>query len=189
MNTGAIPDSTHPSVFATTPPRRQVIAGIAAALGGMVLGSRALAQAGPAAMQEKPATVANKARTSLHYDIDFNASPQRIYEALLDAKKLAAFTGLPAEIDRKEGGAFSMFGGRIVGRNVELVANQRIVQAWRPTHWNAGVYSIVLFALKARDAAGASLAFDHTGFPAGELDSLDWGWHHHYWEPLTKFLA
>jgi activator of HSP90 ATPase len=40
----------------------------------------------------------------------FEASPQRIYEALLDSKQFAAFSGMPAEIDAKAGGAFSMFG-------------------------------------------------------------------------------
>jgi hypothetical protein len=33
------------------------------------------------------------------------------------------------------------------------------------------------------------MIFDHTGFPAGDYDSLDSGWHEHYWEPLKKFLA
>jgi activator of HSP90 ATPase len=178
-------DSIAPGTITT---RRHVITGIAVALGGMAVGSRALAQAAQSAMEQKPATAANQARTSLHYDIDFNANPQRLYEALLDAKQFAEFSGLPADIDRREGGAFSLFGGQIVGRNVELVANQRIVQAWRPTHWDAGIYSIALFDLKPR-GSGSTIAFDHTGFPAGEFDHLDWGWHHHYWEPLRKFLA
>ena len=37
--------------------------------------------------------------------------------------------------------------------------------------------------------AGTTIVFDHTGFPAGEFDHLDWGWKNHYWEPLQKFLA
>ena len=77
-------------------------------------------------------------RTSLHQEAEFKANPQRIYEVLLDSKQFAACTGMPAEIDPKAGGAFSMFGGMIVGRNVELVPYERIVQAWRPTHWASG---------------------------------------------------
>jgi activator of HSP90 ATPase len=186
MKTGPIADKPVSIASAPVPTRRRVIAGIAAAVGGMAFGSRALAL--QPAMQQIPASAANRTRTWLHYDIDFKASPQRLYEALLDAQQFAGFSGMPAVIDRKDGGAFSLFGGQIVGRNVELVANQRIVQAWRPTPWNAGIYSIARFALKARDA-GSSLAFDHSGFPAGESDSLDWGWHHHYWEPLQNYLA
>jgi activator of HSP90 ATPase len=139
-------------------------------------------------MKESPGTAANKARTSLHEDIDLKATPQRIYEVLLSTKQFTAFTGLPAEIDPKVGGAFSMFAGQIVGRNVELVPNQRIVQAWRPTHWDAGVYSVVKFDLKPRDSE-TTVVLDHTGFPEGDFDHLEWGWHNHYWDPLKKFLA
>jgi len=81
-----------------------------------------------------------------------------------------------------------MFGGLVVGRNVELVPNQIIVQAWRPTHWDPDVYSIVKFVLKPQGSS-TSLVLDHTGFPEGEYDSLLWGWHNHYYGPLKKYLG
>ncbi|MGB6687259.1 MAG: SRPBCC family protein [Terracidiphilus sp.] len=161
-----------------------MIAGIAAGMAAFAARS-AFAQA---QMQEKPANPAHAALTSIHYDLDFKATPQRIYETVLGSKQFAAFSGMAADIDPKAGGAFSMFGGLIVGRNVELVENQRIVQAWRPTHWDAGIYSIVHFELKPRGSE-ATLVFDHTGFPAGEYDALDGGWNGHYWEPMKKYFA
>jgi activator of HSP90 ATPase len=166
------------------PTRRRALAAFSATLAASL--TRATAQ--QPSMVEKPSTSANKDRTAIHYEIDFKPSPRRLYEAILDQKQFAAFSGLPATIDPAPGGAFTMFGGLIVGRNIELVPNQRIVQAWRPTHWDPGVYSIVHFEFKPR-AAETTLVFDHTGFPAGEYDSLDSGWHSHYWEPLKKFLA
>ena len=36
------------------------------------------------------------------------------------------FSGMPAEIDPKAGGAFTLFGGMIVGRNIELITNQDV---------------------------------------------------------------
>ncbi|MGO9254974.1 MAG: SRPBCC domain-containing protein [Bryobacteraceae bacterium] len=42
----------------------------------------------------------------------------------------------------------------------ELAPNQRIVQAWRPASWPAGVYSIVRFELVAR-GSGTRIVFDH----------------------------
>lgn len=175
-------NAIHPATPAPT--RRQLIARIAAGLGALAART-AFAQA---QMQEKPANPAHAALTSIHYVLDFKAAPQRIYETLLGSKQFAAFTGMAADIDSKPGGAFSMFGGLIVGRNIELVENQRIVQAWRPTHWDAGVYSIAHFELKPRGSE-ATLVFDHTGFPAGEFDHLDFGWHSHYWEPMKKYFA
>jgi activator of HSP90 ATPase len=154
----------------------------------LAVGAPMRASAQQMSMTEKPSTPAHLSLTSIHYEIEFKAGPQRLYEALLDQKQFAAFTGLPATIDRTPGGSFSQFGGLIVGRNIEFVPNQRIVQAWRPTHWDSGIYSIVHFEFNPRSAE-TTMIFDHTGFPAGEYDHLDSGWQGHYWEPLRKFLS
>jgi activator of HSP90 ATPase len=127
-------------------------------------------------------------RASIHQEADFKASPQRVYEALLDAKEFSAFSGLPAEIRREAGGDFSCFGGHIVGRNVELVPNQRIVQAWRVVTWPEGAYSIAKFELKAQ-GSGTRLILDHVGFPEGLKDHLASGWKEHYWERLQKYFG
>jgi len=169
------------------PSRRQMIAGMAAGLGSLAATSNVLAQT-PPAKTEKPATGADATRTSLHQEIDLQASPQRIYDALLDSKQFAEFSGEAAQIGREEGSAFSMFGGVIVGRNIELAPAQRSVQAWRPSHWAPGTYSIVRFELKARNAQ-ATLILDHTGFPEGDFSSLNYGWGLKYWDPLKRFLA
>jgi activator of HSP90 ATPase len=166
------------------PTRRRAIATIAA----IAAASLARSQTHQPSMEHRPSNPANQSRTSIHYEIDFQPSPHRLYEAILDQKQFATFSGLPATIESTPGGAFSMFGGLIVGRTVELVPDQRIVQAWRPAHWDQGIYSIVHFEFKPR-ASETTLIFDHTGFPAGKYDDLDWGWHNHYWNPLKKFFA
>jgi activator of HSP90 ATPase len=168
--------------------RREASRVLVAAFGAAVAGSLTHAQTAEQPKEEPPCTSPNQARTAIHYDLGFKASPRHFYETILDGKQFAAFSGMPATIDANEGGPFSMFGGLIVGRNVELIPNQRIVQAWRPSHWDAGVYSIVRFELKAGDA-DTNLAFDHIGFPSGDYDHLDWGWKNRYWEPLKKYFA
>jgi activator of HSP90 ATPase len=175
------------SAPANSPTRRQAVAGVAIAFGGLAAGSRVWGgtQQG---MTETRSAGAEALRTYLHQEVDIKASPQRIYDALLDSRQFAAFSGEPAQINREAGGAFSMFGGKIVGRNVELVPGQRIVQAWRPASWDAGVYSIVKFELKEQGSQ-TKVVLDHTGFSEGSFGSLDSGWHIRYWEPLKKYLA
>jgi activator of HSP90 ATPase len=176
--------------------RRRALAGAAAGIALSISRFPALGQqpapAQQPTMDQKPSTAANAMRTSLHQEIELNAAPERIFSVLLDSKQFAAFTGMPATIDPNPGGAFNTFGGLIEGRNVELIPNRRpnprIVQAWRPTHWDPGVYSVVRFELKAA-SSGTALVLDHTGFPAGEFDHLDAGWYSHYWDPLKKYLA
>ena len=163
--------------------RRAMIAGTAFAVGSVVLLGSAIAAAdGPAGIVPARA---------IHLEAAIGAAPARIYEALLDSKIFAEFSGSPAVIDRNVGGAFSMFGGVITGRNIEEVPGQRLVQAWRNNMvWPAGLYSVVRFELKPQ-GAGTLVVLDHTGFPldAGEAESLVSGWSEHYWMPLRKYFA
>lgn len=175
--------SSHPDFT-----RRRLVTGVAIAMGGIAANSRLLAETLQQPMQEKPGTTASSTRTSLHDEIVLKTSPQHIYELLLSSKQFAALTGAPAEIDPTAGGAFSTFGKLIEGRTVELVPNQRIVQAWRPTSWEPGLYSIVRFELKARGSE-TTIVLDHTGFPEGDFNHLEWGWKTHYWEPLKKSFS
>ena len=124
---------------------------------------------------------------TIHQEIEFNASPQQLYEALLDSKQFTEISGRPAEIDREVGGAFSLFKGHIIGRNVELVPHERIVQAWRVVTWPEGAYSIVRFELKPQ-GSGTHLVLDHIGFPEGLHDHLAAGWEENYWSLLKKYF-
>jgi activator of HSP90 ATPase len=173
--------------------RRQVILGTVGLLGGMALGSSSV-QAGA---EEGISRTAE----SIHQEPVFKASRKRVYEALTDTKqfdkvvKLSAAmqSGMslgknPTEISREAGGAFSLFGGYVTGRQIELVPNERIVQVWRAGSWEPGAYSIAKFVL-TEQASDTKIVFDHTGFPQGLGQHLAEGWKINYWEPLEKFLA
>ncbi len=122
-------------------------------------------------------------------EVVFKASPRRVYEALTDSAQFAAFTGgAPADISRDAGGPFSCFGGKIEGRNLELVPDKRLVQAWRAGNWDEGVYSIAKFELREEGSA-TRLVFEHSGFPEAQRDQLAGGWEAMYWGPLAKHLG
>ena len=138
---------------------------------------------------------------SSHQETSFKANRKRVYTALTDAAQFDKVVALseavrtnmvpltkPGEISADVGGAFSLFGGHILGRHVELVPSERIVQAWRTSSWDPGFYSIARFELKD-EGAGTKLIFEHTGFPNGQGQHLAYGWKSNYWEPLAKFLA
>jgi activator of HSP90 ATPase len=148
------------------------------------------------AMASASSAVISHTAESIHQEVVFKASPSRVYEALTDVKqfdKLVELSGVstkdsPTQLSPEVGGTFSLFGGHIVGLNIELVPNQRIVQAWRVVTWSPGVYSIAKFEL-GEQGAGTKLIFDHTGFPVGLAQHLADGWQEHYWNTLEKYLA
>jgi activator of HSP90 ATPase len=136
------------------------------------------------------AAALSPADTLIHQEVDFRASPARVYEALLNEQQFSAFSGAPAQIERDGGGAFSLFGGQVTVRTIEEVLNQRIVQAWRVQAWRSPVFaivSIVRFELIAQ-GPGTRLVLDHTGFPPEEQERLHSGWSTFYWDPLRAYL-
>ncbi len=124
---------------------------------------------------------------NIHQEVSFAASPARVYRALLDSTEFAAWTEMPAEMGAEEGAAFTCFGTFILGRQVELVVDRRIVQAWRVFNWPEGVYSLVRFELEDDDG-GTKLVFDQSGVPDDAVEHVDSGWHEKYWNPLQQYL-
>src|SRR5271155_2098473 len=184
-------DRNNLAAFTNGATRRQAIVGVAMAFGGLALGST---KAWAGAEEEISRTA-----ESIHQEAVFKASRKRVYEALTDAKqfdKVIQLSGVlqsmhlgdkPAEISREVGGPFTLFGGYITGRHVELLPDERIVQAWRTGSWPAGIYSIARFEL-VEQSGGTRIVFDHTGFPRGDAEVLASGWKAHYWEPMEKLL-
>ncbi len=125
--------------------------------------------------------------SQIHQEITFKSAPGRVYRALTDSRKFATFTGADAKISAEEGGEFSCFGTFVVGRNVQLVTDKRIVQAWRVFNWPEGVYSIVRFELSA-EGGQTKLILDQDGVPDDAVQHVDGGWEHKYWQPLRKYL-
>ena len=126
---------------------------------------------------------------TIHQEINFKVNSQRFYDTLTNSAQFGEATGgAPTVISTEEGGSFSCFGGMIVGRNIELVPNKRIVQAWRAGNWDAGVYSIVKFEF-IENGQETQLIFDHIGFPNGQGEHLEAGWNENYWKPLERYFT
>jgi activator of HSP90 ATPase len=144
--------------------------------------------AGGAMLAAGKALAAPKASASIHQEENFSVPPARVYAALMDEKEFSAFSGAPAKIGKGEGDAFSLFGGAITGRNLELAPGRRVVQAWRSSDWPPSLYSVIRFELVPA-GQGTHLAFDQVGYPLSDYANLVPGWHSHYWEPMKKYFV
>lgn len=173
------------------PTRRQVIAGAVT-----IAASSAMRPTRAWADTEEVSHTAE----AIHQETLYKASRKRVFDALTETsqfdKVIQLGSGMntmslgnkPTAISRDPGGSFTIYGGHIIGRQIELVPNERIVQAWRVVDWAPGIYSIAKFEL-VEQGSGTKIVFDHTGFPQGKGEHLAAGWKSHYWEPLEKVLA
>jgi len=123
----------------------------------------------------------------IHQTVTFKASPHDLYEALMDSKKHAAFTGGKAKISRQVGGEIMAYDDYIAGKNIELVPDKKIVQDWRAVDWPEGYYSRITFEF-VPVPEGTRLDFTHVDLPEGTEAEFEQGWVDNYWEPMKKYL-
>lgn len=128
---------------------------------------------------------------SYDYELTCNlpATPQEVYEAWLSSKGHSKMTGAGAEASDVVGASFSAWDGYIEGKNLELVANSRIVQSWRTSefadHDPDSTITIELTPIKA----GTRLKLSHRGVPNGQTSYEEHGWREFYFEPMKAYFA
>lgn len=118
------------------------------------------------------------------------ASPERIYNALLDGEQTTAFTGAYAYCQPEEGFGFSAYDDYVIGKILELRPSERIVQTWqaREPNWLVDHFSKVTLELRPQ-GEGTELTLLHEDVPEEYAASVAEGWHRYYWEPLRKWLS
>lgn len=125
---------------------------------------------------------------SIKQRVTFPSTPQAVYDALMQKSLHAKFSGAPARVSTKVGGAFSVYGGQISGINLELEPAKLIIQAWRAKNWPAQAWSIVTYRFEPAKGGKTKLIFSQTGIPPREHASIAKGWNDFYWAPLKKML-
>jgi activator of HSP90 ATPase len=121
----------------------------------------------------------------IRQSITLSATPEEVFEVLMDSRKHAALTGSAAKISREVGGEVSAYDGYVEGKNVEIVRNKRIVQLWRGSDWPPGHYSRATFTLR-KVSQGTHMIFHQSNIPDSQYKAIKQGWIDFYWDPMRK---
>ena len=124
---------------------------------------------------------------TIRQTVTLEAPPAEVFAMLMDSRKHSRFTGSPASISKRQGGAVSAYDGYATGINLKLVAGKQIVQTWRASDWPEGVMSTVTYLLE-KVSGGTKLRFTQTGVPDGATEAIRRGWRDFYWTPLKAAL-
>ena len=126
---------------------------------------------------------------SIKQSVTFNATPDAVYQLIMDAKKHSAITGSDVTMSAKPNGKFSAFDGYAHGYNIELDKGKKIVQGWHFAEdgWPDDHYSICTFLFEP-NGDKTKLTFTQTGIPEHKAESLKGGWKEYYWEPMKEYL-
>jgi len=117
------------------------------------------------------------------------AQPADIYKAWLSTKGHTAMTGSAAKVNGKIGGKFTAWDGYIFGTTLELIPDQRIVQAWRTSEFpDESPDSLVEISLK-ETRGGTKITLTHSQIPEGQADSYRQGWEDFYFTPMQAYFT
>lgn len=113
------------------------------------------------------------------------ATPADVYAALTNPFSIAIWTGEDAEMTTKAGDEFSLFGGDIVGKNLQFEPDRKIIQEWY--FGDQQEPSIVTLSLHA-DKYFTKIELLHTNIPDEAFDEINEGWDESYFGPLKEFF-
>jgi len=131
-------------------------------------------------MKLKTATITQK--------IVLPASPEEVYDAIVDAKQHSAFTGSKATSDPEVGGKFTAWDGYISGRHLELERGKRIVQEWSTSEWPSDYPPSRLEFTFREVKSGTELTMVHSNVPEEQADDYRQGWIDNYWELMKDYF-
>ena len=117
------------------------------------------------------------------------ASPETVYDALVDPKKHSAFSGAKATGKPEVGGKFTAWDGYISGRHLVLERGKRIVQEWMTTDWPEGYPPSTIEFILCSTSEGTEIQMVQSNVPADQAEELAEGWVEFYWTPLRKYFS
>ncbi|MCW3105805.1 MAG: hypothetical protein JWQ09_311 [Segetibacter sp.] len=118
-----------------------------------------------------------------------NTTPEALYNLYMNAKQHSEVTGAAAKISKRVGSSFSAHGTYISGKNLHLVENTLIVQAWRAESWDKNAPDSIFIVSLEQKGKDVVLYATHANLPDNAAASIDKGWHDHYWNPWKQHLA
>jgi uncharacterized protein YndB with AHSA1/START domain len=117
------------------------------------------------------------------------ASPAEIYQAWLDSILHAEMTGGEANMSDQVGADVSAWDGYIIGRNLELVPGERIVQSWRTTEFDDAFEDSIVTILLRETEEGTLLTLEHSSVPEAHRGYEEGGWQSNYFEPMIAYFT
>lgn len=112
-----------------------------------------------------------------------NAEPKDVYNALTNEKMLEIWTGESAIMPLEPNAEFSLWGGSILGINIEFEQDKKIVQKW----FFGEEDSVVTIKLHPHKK-GTSLEVNQINIPDDAFENISEGWDEDYFGALKELF-
>ncbi|OYT14834.1 MAG: ATPase [Bacteroidetes bacterium 4572_77] len=119
--------------------------------------------------------------------IQIKAEVQDVFTALTNPFTIELWSGETAIMSKEINSEFSLWGGDIVGKNLEIVENEKLVQQWYFGEEDETSPSIVSLKLWVKGAQ-CSVELLHTNIPDEAYDNIVEGWNEAYLGAVKKMM-
>lgn len=116
---------------------------------------------------------------------EIKAEPEDVYTALTNPFTIELWSGETAQMTENIDDEFSLWGGDIIGKNIELVKNKKLVQQWY--FGENGPDSIVTIKLWPKKTQ-TSVELLHTNIPDEAYENIVDGWKDAYFGAIKSLL-
>lgn len=113
------------------------------------------------------------------------APQEKVWDALVNPETIKRWGGGPVMMSDKAGFEFSLWGGDVYGKNLEVEIGKRLVQEWYGGEWEYP--SIVTFSL-SNDGHCTEVILEHRDVPENEIKDINEGWRDYYLGPIKDML-
>jgi len=115
------------------------------------------------------------------------AEPEDIYTALTNPFTIELWSGETAIMTKEVGAEFSLWDGDIIGKNIELIENEKLVQEWYFDEDEERDASIVTIKIWKKNSS-CSVELMHTNIPDEAYDNIVEGWNEAYLGAIKNLL-
>ena len=115
------------------------------------------------------------------------AEPEDIYTALTNPFTIELWSGETAIMTKEVGAEFSLWDGDIIGKNIELKENEKLVQEWYFDEDEEREASIVTIKIWKKNSS-CSVELMHTNIPDEAYDNIVEGWNEAYLGAIKNLL-
>ena len=118
---------------------------------------------------------------------DIKAQTQDVFTALTNPFSIELWSGNQAVMSTEVGFEFSLWDGDIIGKNIEVLTNKKLVQEWYFGEEEEELKSIVTIKLWEKNS-NTSVELNHSNIPDEAYENIVEGWNEAYFGAIKALL-
>ncbi|KAL9652053.1 hypothetical protein ABK040_000394 [Willaertia magna] len=126
----------------------------------------------------------------------FKGAPKaKIFEFFTEPNLISQYTQAKATMEKKVGGKFSLFNGKVYGEIIEFIPNSKIVQKWRFDDWVENIYSNVTLEFEDKGSGETIVKLTQIDVPFKDKngyyvkEKVQAGWEDNFFRRIKTMLG